>query len=1818
MKTLFKSLTKKLFIMKKTLLFLIVLTFSVSNYNGIFAQNWDETIKLAASDRAASDLFGYSVSISGDYAIVGAYQEDEDAGGGNTLSQAGSAYIFYNNSGTWEQMQKIVASDRAAGDWFGYSVSISGDYAIVAAYYEEEDAGGGNTLFGAGSAYIFYNNSGTWEQKQKIVASDRAASDRFGQSVSISGDYAIVGAYEEDEDAGGGNTLSMAGSAYIFYNNSGTWEQKQKIVASDRAAGDYFGYSVSISGDYAIVGAYQEDQDAGGGNTLSSAGSAYIFYNNSGTWEQMQKIVASDRAAVDQFGYSVSISGDYAIVGAHQEDEDAGGGNTLSMAGSAYIFYNNSGTWEQANKIVASDRAASDHFGQSVSISGDYAIVGANYEDEDAGGGNTLNSAGSAYIFYNNSGTWEQKQKIVASDRATYDYFGRSVSISGYYAIVGAHQEDEDAGGGNTLSAAGSAYIFSNPPNTYYVDHSASGSNNGSSWTNAYTSLQSALDAAVSGDEIWVAKGTYYPSQETDGTTDTPRKFSFQMKQGVAIYGGFAGTESATSERTDYSYGETNETTLSGDFDDDDVITGSGSTLSISGNSENCYHIFDHPSGYTLSSSAVLDGFTITGGNANGSANPWNDGGAIYNNGSSSPTINNCFFTGNYVSDNGAAIANVNADNVVISNCTFALNRAEDAGGGISNYNSDATIINCLFYGNRADDEKGGGIYNYSASNPTITNCTFTENHSVSGGGVYNNSNSDATFTNCILWGNIITSVGPQIRNYDGSNITISYCDIEGGIAQDNSGGVYSTNNGSSHTDGGGNIDSDPEFVGSGVNSSHPYSIFGISPCADVGDNSACTETYDIRGSDYGRKLDKDDGTSGTIDIGAYEYKYNVDQYSMVKYVDADASGSNDGTSWTDAYTSIQSALDAASSGDYIWVAEGTYKPSSAYDLTNTSRYYHFRMIEGVEIYGGFSGSEAHPSARTDYGVGGANETILSGDFNGDDVVTGSGSTLSFSNNSENSYHVFYHPSSTNLTASAVLDGFTITGGYPNENGHYSGGGIYNNNVSPSFNNCTFTGNSTESTSSGGGMYNTNSSPGITNCTFSYNSTRTGGGIYDQISTSNITSSNFIGNKASYHGGGIYTNNTGAISVTSCSFSDNYAGNAGGIFIKDANPTVTNCTFINNSVNYDGGGMYIHSCSPSLINCTFSQNTSSRYGGGIYLTSSSSTPGISNTILWNNTASNSGNEIYNSSSSNPTFYYCDIEGSGGSSSWAGSSFGTDGGNNIDSDPLFVGSGDYPYCVTGISPCADVGNDAANSETYDIRGSGYARKLNKADGTAGTIDIGAYEYKYGTDPLAAEFTWDGSTDTDWNTAANWSVDVVPTLTDNVVIPDVDNDPVISSTGTASANNFTIENGATLSIQSDASGVGSLITNGTLTNNGTVNIQRYVSESVWHFISSPNNVTTANTFDGDYLQTWDETTATWSDVTETSTVLTPVKGYGFWGTPSKAATYTFSGTPNTGNQSLAVTYTEVVGYGNDGGNLLGNPYPSSIDWGGLDDTWGAVYYWTGTQYASWNDGSATNGGVQYIPPMQGFFIVVTTSGTFSLTNSNRTNDGASAYFKASAELPANSILLETKSGGLTDELFIRIDNEATEDFELTRDAYKFPSNTEGLSQLYSFTGEKTLSIDVRPETEVIQLGFQNDENGNYSLCIKDIADLSGVKLEDTKTGTYHDLQSGSYEFAWSITDNEKRFKLHLNALGIENDFVQQDQILIYSSGKTIYFKNLKNLNNVQIRISDITGKIVLEKSIQSSGLISISTNLKSGIYIVSVINKNEIQTEKIIIN
>ena len=324
---------------------------------------WTQQTKLLASDGSSGDYFGQSVSISsdGNTAIVGAHGDD---------SARGSAYIYTRSGTTWTQQTKLTVSNGGSNDWFGYSVSLSsdGNTAIVGSHAADGLRG---------SAYIYTRSGSTWTQQTKLVASDGSSGDYFGISVSMSsdGNTAIVGAHNDD---------SNRGSAYIYTRSGSTWTQQTKLIASDGVANDYFGRSVSMSGDgnTAIVGAYGDD----------SRGSAYIYTRSGSTWTQQSKLIASDGSSNDNFGISVSMSsdGNTAIVGAYYDDNEKG-----TDAGSAYIYTRSGTTWTQQTKLTASDGSSSDRFGYSVSLSSDgkVAIIGS-YWDDDKG-----TNSGSAYFF---------------------------------------------------------------------------------------------------------------------------------------------------------------------------------------------------------------------------------------------------------------------------------------------------------------------------------------------------------------------------------------------------------------------------------------------------------------------------------------------------------------------------------------------------------------------------------------------------------------------------------------------------------------------------------------------------------------------------------------------------------------------------------------------------------------------------------------------------------------------------------------------------------------------------------------------------------------------------------------------------------------------------------------------------------------------------------------------------------------------------------------------------------------------------------------------------------------------------------------------------------------------------------------------------------------------------------------------------------------------------------------------------------------------------------------------------------------------------
>ncbi len=309
-----------------------------------------------------------------------------------------------------DEIQELLASDGVAGDSFGRT-AISGDVAMVGA----EDDGD------RGSVYVFGFDGTSWVEGQKLQASDGAAGDDFGKVV-LDGGVAVVGARKRDD-----NGLD-SGAAYVFRFNGANWQEEQKLLASDGAAGDELGNSVALSGNVAVIGARLDDDNG------SNAGAAYVFRFNGASWVQEQKLLASDGATDDLFGLSVAVSGDVAVAGARFDDDN--GGNS----GSAYVFRFNGASWEQEQKLVASDAAQGLQFGQSVSVDGDVVLVG------------TLGT-GVAYVFRFNGASWEQEQKLLPSDGA--QGFGGFLVLDGETAVIGA-SSDDNANGNN----AGSAFVF--------------------------------------------------------------------------------------------------------------------------------------------------------------------------------------------------------------------------------------------------------------------------------------------------------------------------------------------------------------------------------------------------------------------------------------------------------------------------------------------------------------------------------------------------------------------------------------------------------------------------------------------------------------------------------------------------------------------------------------------------------------------------------------------------------------------------------------------------------------------------------------------------------------------------------------------------------------------------------------------------------------------------------------------------------------------------------------------------------------------------------------------------------------------------------------------------------------------------------------------------------------------------------------------------------------------------------------------------------------------------------------------------------------
>lgn len=860
------------------------------------------------------------------------------------------------------------------------------------------------------------------------------------------------------------------------------------------------------------------------------------------------------------------------------------------------------------------------------------------------------------------------------------------------------------------------AWYKSSFKNVLYVNINATGAATGTSWGDAFISLQDAIDVASGSDEIWVAQGTYLPSVEMN--PGNPQSKTFFLSSDLKIYGGFVGTETAIDQRLASNM---QQTILNGDLDNNDVLSGSLPATCITQNGANAYHVLWLDN---VSSNFVLDGFVIHSGNASGSA-PDNNGGGIYNDGtasSSSPTFNNLWLVGNQATNFGGGLYNnaisggtINANFTDVhfycntanyggglfndatsgtctntfESCVFKANTGTQRAGAVyhnwSLGNLTDAFTNCLFSGNLSS--RGGAIFHRASSasigNPIYNFCTFAANKATIGGTIMNRQAS-ATLQNSIIWGNSseIADSGGQILG--GYNI------IERGYLP------------LSNT-----LDQNPMFINlpdfnTAPNFDGDFHINDCSPVRDIG-NAQIAPAEDL--DDNARPADAD------YDWGAYE-NVGTPCSGMRLYVNLANPPGGDGLTWATAFQDFQSAIDKAKTDNFkeVWVAQGVYKPTDPKG---------FFMDINLDVYGGFLGNEANLANRDldQYLTifSGDADGIADTDLDGDNIITNADDINGIN------YRIF-HLSGENINSR--LDGLIFTAGQDN----LVGGAIY-----------------ARASGTGGTV---SSSPTIVNCTFAGNKAYArGGAIFSYASSSidsvfsspKIVNTNFYGNKAILGGGGLEVR----------------ASSSYGSSIAD--PQIINAAFSNNSVNYFGGGLLviatsnfsIASNSPEIINSTFAGN--SAFSGSGFLShsqtlysSTASNIDLKNSIFWQN----SNAPIYSAGTGNNHFLNIKntlVQASSCSSINSGivpeNCIGT---MIFNQDPLFVNAATNDLRIATGSPAIDAGsNTDLPADTYDLDNDGDTTepipydilRLNRIFN--GTVDMGAYENdgNYFTDPNA---------------------------------------------------------------------------------------------------------------------------------------------------------------------------------------------------------------------------------------------------------------------------------------------------------------------------------------------------------------------------------------------------------------------------------------------------------------------------------------------------
>ncbi len=1158
----------------------ILLTLCIAS--PLFAAPQAQLAKLITDNPDNGDEFGWAVEITETEAFVGA------RGDAYETVFPGLVYAFACNNGSWDTRPTLVSGDPQTGDQFGSSIAVSGDVLMIGAPHD------GNGGLYAGLGHVFNRDASTWVEVAQLTEENPTAYDAFSRAIDMDGDYAVITVPGDDDG------YNYSGSAYIFHLENGTWIRQKQLHASDPAALDEFGISASISGNYVIVGACRDD---------NLKGSAHIFIRSGTNWNHQQKITDSAGVAGDNFGKSVSIYGDYAVVGAPGRNDETG---------ALFVFKRTDTTWSLVDTLTSTSSATGDELGAAVEIYDDRIVGGAPGQGSDTG---------TAYVFSNIGSQWVETYSLVADDATAGDRFGSSIALCDSWTLIGAPE---------ALGTAGAAYL--------YGSTSFDCNDNG---------IPDVCDISCTKENPITLNGCAhdYPSprcgtQDDCNTNGIPDDCEPDCNSnGIADSCDISSGASVDCDDNGIP-DECEDCNNNGIGDACEITAGSAMDCNSNGIPDDC----------EMDNDVVLLELDFE----EGIPHTWSKNG-LWHSTDACPQSDPCSPTHwAYFGQDGSC--DFDTDSVV----TGVLSSPEISIPGTA---SGASLSFCSVY----NGEGGTSTNGLDAAWVSVNGELVDDISAISPIGVWETRKIDlGSYTGetvTIAWhfdsgdddrndllgwqiDNIVVIAGSGVNNDCNGNGILDECDIAGATSTD------------CNTNG---IPDDCDIDGGTSND-----------CNDNQIPDDCESTEDCN-------------TNGILDICE----------SLTIYVDHEATGGgNDGTSWENAYTDLQTAITAAEAiciTQEIWVADGTYTPAPPAGEREAS----FHLYNNMALYGGFSGNEDTRETRDPS----SNITILSGDLNGDDN--------GLNNNDENSYCIVR---TDNVDETAILDGFVITRGNangPNEIGEDEdkerGAALYLYQSHPRINQCKIR----DCYSHTGGVFAYRANPTFNKCTFKDNTGDWGAVMYCYDNSSpTITNSVFSGNSAVSRGGAVYST----------------AGST---------PTFVNCVFHNNNVTENGGAICCqHSTTEAtLINCTVYGNSSTLSGGGIGLLVRANVT-LVNTIVWGNIDSNGtdASAQINEGDGTATVSYSCIQDENPND--ASIPFGGTTNHNIDDNPLFNDAGNDDFGLSPISPCIDAGNNNPNLEIdipkTDV--SGFTRFLDALNipdtgtGTAPIVDMGAYEHQ----------------------------------------------------------------------------------------------------------------------------------------------------------------------------------------------------------------------------------------------------------------------------------------------------------------------------------------------------------------------------------------------------------------------------------------------------------------------------------------------------------